>query len=709
MNKRPFLVGLGVWCWLLLAGAHVPAAETAPAYRVGLASVCITPEEPLWLAGYSGRRQPSQGVLDDLYARALAIEDAGGRRALLLCVDLCSLRTPTVSEVCRRITERTGLKREQVLVSLSHTHSGPAVDLADAGFYPMSPDGRKKLDAYTEKVKRHLVDLAETALGDLEPAELSFGKGTATFFENRRRLDDEGRCTGMGPNPQNHTDRDVPVLRIGAPGGEARAVVFGAACHNVTLGGNSYKISADYAGFARTHVEAKISEKGSDPLNRGGLTPFPISSKLPGVQAMFVTGCGADANPNPRSTADQEEWARRHGESLGTEVLEVLARPMQRVTGPLSTQFAFVDLSLQEVASREELEQKRRGSEAYQAGLMLAALERGEKLPTKFAAPISVWQFGDCLTLVGLPEETVSEYVPLLKRALGPEGLWTAGYCNDVSGYLPTVKILGEGGYECRGLFGPDLGFFAPQAEKEVVEAACRLAEQAGRKAPPPSPQKVEPLGWWRFEPDELLADASGHGHDLVANHGATGGGEPAPGAGSKASVGFEGKGFLEGGKPAVAGARTAGLTLAAWVKPNEDALSGVQMIVCKWANTAENDHFALSLNDGRPGIAVADGSRGERGLVGKSVLQAGRWYFVVGTWDAVSRRYRLFVDGRPEPSVGYQGGSGINPSSEATLKIGAEAVPGFERHFHGLIDEVMLFDAALEDEAIRRLGRSEP
>jgi len=460
MNMRTFFVGLGVLCSSLLARAQVSAAEAAPAYRVGLASACITPEQSLWLAGYTSRRQPSQGVLDDLYARAMATEGAGGRRALLLCVDLCSLRTPTVSEVCRQIAERTGLKREQVLVSLSHTHSGPAVDLADAGFYPMSPDDRKKLDAYTEKVKRHLVDLAETALGDLKPAELSFGQGTATFFENRRRLDDEGRWTGMGPNPHNHTDRDVPVLRVNSPGGGTRAVVFGAACHNVTLGGNSYKISADYAGFARMHVEAQ----------------------LPGVQAMFVTGCGADANPNPRSTADQEEWTRRHGESLGTEVLEVLSRPMQLVTGPLSTHFAFVDLSLQEVASREELEQRRRGPEAYQAGLMLAALDRGEKLPTTFAAPIAVWQFGDCLTLVGLPEETVSEYVPLLRRALGPEGLWTAGYCNDVSGYLPTVKILGEGGYECRGLFGPDLGFFAPQAEKDLVEAVCRLAEQAGRK-----------------------------------------------------------------------------------------------------------------------------------------------------------------------------------------------------------------------------------
>jgi hypothetical protein len=464
MNKGTILLGLSLLCGASPGRTQAPAGEHEPSYRVGLARKCITPDEPLWLAGYLGRRQPSQGALDDLYAQALAIEDVGGRRVLLLAVDLCALRTATVSQFCRQITERTGLEREQILVNLSHTHSGPAVDLLDVG-YPMPPDERRKLEAYTERVKSHLVDLAEAALRDLEPAELAFGVGTATFFENRRRLDADGRYAGMGPNPDNHADRDVPVLRITNPAGNIRALVFGAACHNVTLGGSSYKISGDYSGSARRYLEAQV----------------------PGVQAMFVTGCGADANPNPRSTADQEDWVARHGESLGAEVLEVISGPLQPVTGPLRAEFAFVDLPLREVPSRPELERMRRAArwESHVAGLMLAALDWGETLPTRFAVPISVWQFGDSLTLVALPEETVSEYVPLLKRALGAEGLWTAGYSNDISGYLPTVKILHEGGYETRGLFAPDIGWFATEAEREVVEAVCRLARQAGRQLPP--------------------------------------------------------------------------------------------------------------------------------------------------------------------------------------------------------------------------------
>ena len=672
----------------LACGAAL-AAESPPTYRVGLARVCTTPEEPLWLAGYGNRNHPSQGVLDDLFAQAMAIEDAHGRRALLLTVDLCALRTPTVDEVCRKIADRTGLKREQVLVSVSHTHSGPAVDLVHKTLYPIPPDGLQKLSAYAEKVKAHLVDLAEKALGDLERPNWPSGWGPRPSSRTGAASTPTAATPAWAPNPRNHADRDVPVLRITTPGGAVRAIVFGAACHNVTLGGNSYKISADYAGFARTHLE----------------------TQFPGVQTMFVTGCGADANPNPRSTADEEEWTKRHGETLAREVLAVLSRPMRPVAGRLGTEFAFVDLSLQRARSREELEEKRRGPgwESYQAGLMLAALDRHETLPTKYAAPISVWQLGDGLTLVGLPEETVSEYVPLLKRALGTEGLWTAGYCNDVSGYLPTAKIQGEGGYECRGLFGPNVGWFAPSAEQEVVEAVGRLAQQAGRKPPPPCPASAGPVGWWRFEPEGFLADASGSGHHLAANHGAATNGEPAPAADSRASAVFRGQTYLEGEGPPLPNAGQAGLTLAAWVKPDEAALTGARMIVCQWANTEKGDRFGLYLTDGKPGIAVADGSRGEGGLVGNTVLEADRWSFLAGTWDAVSHQYRLFVDERAVPTVGYQVGSGINPASETTLKIGAEAVPGFERPFQGLVDEVMIFDAALDEAAIRRLRRGGP
>ena len=115
---------------------------------------------------------------------------------------------------------------------------------------------------------------------------------------------------------------------------------------------------------------------------------------------------------------------------------------------------------------------------------MIQALDQNEPLLTTYRAPIAVWQFGEDLTMVGLPGETVADYVPLLETALGHRNLWIAGYCNDCFGYLPTAKILAEGGYETRCLIA-EPGFFSPQVEQVVVEKVRQLAEKAGRKLPP--------------------------------------------------------------------------------------------------------------------------------------------------------------------------------------------------------------------------------
>ena len=113
---------------------------------------------------------------------------------------------------------------------------------------------------------------------------------------------------------------------------------------------------------------------------------------------------------------------------------------------------------------------------------MLAVLDKGDKLPENYACPLTVWQFGRDLTLVGLSGEVVVDFIPMLEKALGPNQLWIAGYCNDVFGYLPSARVLAEGGYETRGLYVGGVGLFDPRAEKVVVENVRELAKKAGRK-----------------------------------------------------------------------------------------------------------------------------------------------------------------------------------------------------------------------------------
>src|SRR5438132_14392241 len=150
------------------------------------------------------------------------------------------------------------------------------------------------------------------------------------------------------------------------------------------------------------------------------------------------------------------ELARAHGEVLRKEVCRLLETRLQPVHGPLQVVFDTADLPLQAAPSRPELEKqasKNQGIPTWVAKQMLARLDRGEKLPTHYTCPVAVWQFGADVTLVGLSGEVVVDYVGLLEKALGPNHLRLAAYCNAVYGYMPTARVLLAGVHESRGLY----------------------------------------------------------------------------------------------------------------------------------------------------------------------------------------------------------------------------------------------------------------
>jgi hypothetical protein len=146
-----------------------------------------------------------------------------------------------------------------------------------------------------------------------------------------------------------------------------------------------------------------------------------------------------------------------------------------------------VAIPLAAAPSRDELEAMAKSGPGYKQGVareLLELLDKGEKIPTHYHAPLALWQFGDDLTLVALSGEVVADYVPLLERALGPLDLWIAAYSNDVFGYLPSQRVIEEGGYETRGIYYGGPGFFSPAAQDTVVKAVLDLAQKAGRKMP---------------------------------------------------------------------------------------------------------------------------------------------------------------------------------------------------------------------------------
>ena len=432
---------------------NAKADETG--WRVGLACAKITPEEPIRMAGYASRDKPSEGVLADLYAKAMAIEDGEGQRAVLLTADVIGYNAPVADSICQRIMKETGLERRQILLNPSHTHTGPVIGIPGATSYSLEGEDLARVHQYAEKLTGQLAELAAAALADMKPARLSWGVGVTNIVMNRREFTERG--VRLGFNPRGYVDRSVPVLRVDSPDGKLRALVFQCACHNTTLGGKHYELCGDYAGFAQQHVE----------------------KQHPGVQAMFMIGCGGSANPYPRGTV---EAAQQNGASLGTEVCRVAAEKLAPVRGPLRVELDYAGLPLKPVPPREELEDmvKGPGYIAFNARQMLEALDKGESLPTEYRAPIAVWQFGDDLTLVALPGEVTNDYVPLVETAIGHRKLWIAAYSNDCFGYLPSAKVLAEGGYETRCLYTVP-GFFPPEVEHVVVAKVRQMAEKVGR------------------------------------------------------------------------------------------------------------------------------------------------------------------------------------------------------------------------------------
>jgi len=418
MRKTLFL------CVVTLGAFVVSLTGCATSWKAGVARVDITPEKPLWLSGYSNRDRPADGKETDLWVKALAIEDPAGRRAVLVTLDLIGFDRDIAVDVCERLREEYGLEREQITLCASHTHCSPIVGRNLAHAFFLEAEQWDGLDVYAARLKKDVVTVVGKALGQLSSAELSWGNGSTTFAVNRRENPQdevpELRAKGELKGPVDH---DVPVLRVTA-GDKLVAVVAGYACHATVM--KYYKVSGDYPGFFQIELE----------------------KAHPGVTAMFWAGCGGDQNPLPRRKVGLPQ---KYGGMLARSVDAVLNGEMRPVDGTLDILYEEVDLPFAELPSKEELERRVEESNRYVARVSretLDRLARGEEISRTYPYPIQTWRLGPDLCFVALGGEVVVDYALRLKRELGSETTWVAGYSNDVMAYIPSRRVLAEGGYE---------------------------------------------------------------------------------------------------------------------------------------------------------------------------------------------------------------------------------------------------------------------
>jgi len=422
------------------------------AWQAGAAKADITPTESVPLAGYGGKTRMSQRVEHAIWLKALALKDDSGATSVLVTADLVGLSDKMVGVIAKNAAEKHGVARERLILNTSHNHSCPVTEDVLWLYYEFTPEEAAAKDRYTAMVYAKYDEVIGKAIADLKPAEVAFEQGLAGVAVNRRRSrGPESRALG------GQVDQDVPVITVKA-GNDFKAIVFGYSCHTTALGGLS--INGDYAGFAQLELE----------------------KSLPGCVAMFVQNCGGDANPLPRirgKDAEATELAGMYGKILAEAVRQVVAGTMKPLSGPVRAAMGETALELQPGIPLEELKQRvpnLTGMPKREFEHFIRQYETLGSPPDRVKYPIQVWRIGADFTFIALTGETVVDYSLKFKAAYGWNTTWVCGYNNDLLSYVPSLRVLKEGGYEgVTGMF--EYGHRAPYTETVEERITTKVEE----------------------------------------------------------------------------------------------------------------------------------------------------------------------------------------------------------------------------------------
>ena len=431
-------------------------AEHDNLIEVGVAQIDITPEYPIRLNGYGSRRTVSEGIIQRIWAKALVIGGDDEDPVLMITVENCGLPDEFTEDLAIRIEGKTGIPRENFVACFTHTHSAPCLTNSAAFIFSadISPEEQETIDRYTRELGNWLEALAMEAITRRTPCHLTWNIGEVGFAKNRR--------TDGGP-----VDHSLPVLQFTNADGDLHAVWASYACHCTTLAGSDNHICGDWAGFAQEEIQ----------------------KAHPNVTALITIGCGADANPEsrmrPMPEGKQEvfetrlDYAKEHGRALAEEVNHQLERKATSLNNlPVGT-FERVNLPFDKLPTQEEWKEKaaQGGAIGYHAQKHLDMIKDGQEIKTDISYPVQAWTFGGELAIIFLASEVVVDFSLRLKKEYDAKRLWVGAYANAFPGYIPSERVLAEGGYEGGGAmiyFGQPTRF-ASGVEQLVIDTVHKV------------------------------------------------------------------------------------------------------------------------------------------------------------------------------------------------------------------------------------------
>ena len=416
---------------LLCEDVFCPASRAA--LQGGCAKVNITPPVGAWLSGYGGRDKPSDGVVDELYARALVL-DNGSSSVAIISVDLLWVPLKMTNQVREILKDKIGIPGQNVLICATHTHFGPKV-YSETNMGPEVSDNTVD-SSYVQILVKKIADSAFLAHKRMEDVKIGSVKGdipeivynrrptradgsvqttfslpleVTTTRKIRRSPDGSMSVTFTFPPEQpaltfGPVDPEAWVLRVENAEGQIVGSLINFACHAVsgsTFADWFYSISADYPGETMRVVE-----------------------QLEGGVCLFTSGTAGDIVPLRRGKKPRYEIGR----ALAGEAIRRLQFVQTSGDINIAAMTRQIKLPIRQDLSPDSI---------------IAADKDKKHLTTE----IQVLRLGD-VYILGLPGEVLVEVGLDIKKKAGLRNLIIASLSNDTIGYVCHSQAYEQGGYE---------------------------------------------------------------------------------------------------------------------------------------------------------------------------------------------------------------------------------------------------------------------
>ena len=439
-------------------------------YKVGIAQEIITPPTGVGLAGYMNRR-PNEGMYDDLYVKALVIEQ-GGTECGLLVFDLCSICERLFAELKKRITAEFGAEfHDRLVICATHTHTG-------SEFRDDALDTDPRLKYAFDQTVAAAVRALERARMNLLECEIEvgtvynnpYGFVRRYWMKNGTIVTNPGWCNPDIDRPESDFDRTIGLLKISRKG-RIVALVCNIANHGDTIGGNL--VSADWFGCLAREIQHEfrcalpviVIDDASGDINH-----FDFRQKIQQTSIKEANRIGRGYAAIVLDALDKLEKLPDGGIAVSETPVTI---PHRKLTAEEVAEAKHILETVPDIPKEGDFESQDLANKVPAALRFFAqrALDCHAKSTDSHEGRITAIKFGKTLAIVTLPGEPFNGISRAIKAQSPYKYTFVASLAQSVSGYVPMKECFPRGGYEVQ----PAINSPSPDAAQALIDAAVKI------------------------------------------------------------------------------------------------------------------------------------------------------------------------------------------------------------------------------------------